>query len=44
MKPFILAAAEEILSLEAAQKLEGVPILNDLVQRRIIDLVMEIDE
>ena len=31
-----------ILGLEAVQKLEGVPLSSDLVQRKIIDMVMDV--
>ena len=40
----MLAATAEILSPEAANKLQVIPISNDTVQRRIMDMAVDVEE
>ena len=44
IKPCMLAATAEILGPEAANKLQAIPISNDTVQRRIIDMAVDVEE
>ena len=44
IKPCMLAAAAQVLGPEAASKLQAIPISNDTVKRRIIDMAVDIEE
>ena len=44
IKPCMLAATAEVLGPEAANKLQAIPISNDIVQRRIIDMAVDVEE
>ena len=44
IKPCILAAATEVLGPEAANKLQAIPISNDSVKRRIMDMAVDVEE
>ena len=44
IKPCMLAAAEQVLGSEAVSKLQAIPISNDRVKRRIIDMAVDIEE
>ena len=43
IKPCLLAATAEVLGPEAANKLHAIPISNDTVQRRIMDLAVNVE-
>ena len=43
-KPCMLAATAEVLCPEAANKLQAIPISNDTVQRRIMDMAVDVEE
>ena len=40
----MLAATAEVLGPEAANKLQAIPISNDTVQRRIMDMAVDVEE
>ena len=44
IKPCMLAAATEVLGPEAANKLQAIPISNDLVKRRIMYMAVDVKE
>jgi len=44
VKPCILFVTKETLGLQAAQKLERVPLSNDTVQRSIEDTAVDVEE
>ena len=44
IKPCMLAATAEVLGPEAANKLQAIPISNDTVQRRIMDMAVDVEE
>ena len=44
IKPCTLAAATEVLGSKAAKKLHAIPISNDSVKRRIMDMAVDVEE
>lgn len=44
VKPCILAAAEEVLDAQAVQKLTAIPLSNDIVQQRSLDMAMDVEQ
>ena len=44
IKPCMLAATAEVFGPEAANKLQTIPISNDTVQRRIMDMAVDVEE